>query len=301
MKSNPHGFTPHMMSMMGKNIFDYHKAYIPQPTLIDKPDMRNRGGLLHNNVGDNLMNEYVSEYTVHINSADRDYSAFYNPFNFTVTYGGIGQTVEKRFRSDGTFERIMCSGQPKPKIARSFKNVKYVKLNHVIVPKTNVIEKITGTDDEIEYSLGDTSTELSMNFKYLVLKIKDIGNNRVLSTNESVDDDSFILYPDKIMGANHWMWLPTVSARVFPNSALANIDKMIFELQDDEGNLLFVMDADDNRLNTKTIYDGLVEDREEGDPVLLNFHRIHKAMQIDIEITIGVVENEYNTHTKFSS
>ena len=126
MSSNPYDFTgvtPHMMSMMGRNMHDYRKAYAPQTTLIDKTDMKNRGGMLHNNVGENMMNEYVTEYTIHINSADRDYSAFYNPFNFIVTYGGIGQTVEKRFKPDGTFKKTTCSGQPKPKISRSFKNV----------------------------------------------------------------------------------------------------------------------------------------------------------------------------------
>lgn len=295
--SYPNGIPPQIFATMTGN--NYNHAYMKGTTIIDKHDTKYKGGLIHDNVSDILMAEHIVEYTIHVNSADRDYSTYSNPFNFTVIFGGIGQTIGKKFKPNGTFEQTVYAGQPKPKITRKFKNIKYIKLNHVIVPKTNIIEKISGTDDEYEYSFGDVDTELASNYKYLILKIKDLGNNKVLSTNDFITDDCYILYPDKVMGLNHYMWLPTATSRIFQNSNLISIDRLVFELMDDEGNLLFVLDSDGNRVNTKNLLNTFIESKEEGDPILKCVQKIHKVMQIDLELTFGIVENELATNVKY--
>ena len=295
------GFSPHSKMEMKHSRSKFSDAYRPNTTQLGKVDMNYRGGVIHNNLGERLISEHLSEYTIHINSSDRDYGAFPNMFNFYVTFGGIGRTKDKKFKPDGTYTETIYEGQPTPKIARKFKNIKYIKLNHVILPKTTVVDKITGSDGLPEYALGDSYTDICSNYKYLMLKIKNIGNNKVFSTNDQVDEDTFILYPDRMMGSQHYMWLPTITSRVFSNSSLANVDKLTFELLDDEGELLFVLDTDGSRFNTKTVLAEMETDRDETDPVLINFKRIHKMMQMDIELTFGVIEGELNTDIKFSS
>lgn len=279
---------------------NFNEVFLQNNNIIDTPNFINNGNLIHNNIDRHLLNEYISEYTIHIDSLNRNFDVFSNPFNFTVTFGGIGQTINKRIHNNGNIESTLCSGQPDPKISRKFKNVKYIKLNHVILPRTNLIELITGLDDNIEYSLGDSTSDL-INYKYLILKIKNLGNNRLFSTNDAIDFDCYILHPDKILGSNNYMWLPTQPIRVFQNSSLSNLDKMIFELQDDEGHLLYVIDASGNVLFTNSILNNLIDTKIATDPILLNFKRIHKIMQMEMELTIGVVENELNTNTKYES
>lgn len=296
------GHSQQSMTQSKQNVYNYNTAYTPNTTILDKQDYKNKKEILHNNLNDNLLLENITHYTVHINSSDRNYTNYPNPFNFTVIYGGMGKTIDKYFKSDGTLVTTIYDGQPDPKISRKFKNVKSIKLDHVIMPNTNVIEKIVGTDSKTEYSWGDADTNISANSRYIIFKIKDIGNNKIYSTNANITDDCFILYPDQAMGPKHTLWIQSNDeALIYYDTALTNIDKMIFEVIDDQGNIIAVIDGSDNKLNTKTIYDDLVATRTSTDPILKTFTRIHKGMQIDIQITIGVAENLLNTDKNYEN
>jgi len=79
--------------------------------------------------------EAVYEYIVYINSADRDCYKFPNPFNYRVEFGASNQTTNAY-------------------IARYFKNIKYMHLKSVILPRryavvnrpTNIINNNTNPD-----------------------------------------------------------------------------------------------------------------------------------------------------------
>jgi hypothetical protein len=256
--------------------------------MINRVDFRNPGNLIHNNLGDNIQAERISEYTIWIDGNDRSKNIFKNPFCFITSFGGINTSTSK-----GTY------GTPGPFLQKKFKNVKYIKLNYAIIPRTNIID-ISGISPNFEYTLGNNDTNLDSD-KFLILRIKEIKNNKMLSTNDNVIDDCFILYPDRLMGTNHSMWIPTNDSRVYPNSSLFNLDRMTISIEDSGGNQLEVLDDSGNTLDVPNLLTTLTENKTSNDPILINFKNIEKALQINIELIIGVVELEMNTLTNFPS
>jgi len=71
--------------------------------------------LLHNNVSKNVYAETLQEYTIVIDSADRDIAKYPNPFSYRVKFNGLPGTSDAN-------------------IMRSFDYVKYVKLDTGIIP-----------------------------------------------------------------------------------------------------------------------------------------------------------------------
>jgi hypothetical protein len=286
---------PQGFSQMRSGTNNFNQAFNPHKTLIDRIDFKNNGGLLHNNIGDIVYTEKISEALVYIDGEDRAKTNFPNPFNFTVTFGGVGTSTDTKLVGN-TFVKTIYEGTPKPIIGRKFKNVKYIRLNHVIIPRTNVIAK-TGNPNDPEYSLASTDTNLDA-YKFLVLRIKELDNNKVFATNSIIGDDCFILYPDRTMGAAHSMWIPTNGNRVYSNASLFNLKRMTIELADDEGNLLEAIDTDNNKLNMNDILTNLINTKSSTDPIRVAFAKIEKIIRIHLDFTIGYVECEQNTNTK---
>lgn len=289
------GMTPQGLSHMRSGMNNFNQAFVPQKTLIDRMDFRNNGGLLHNNIGDTVYTEKISESTIYIDGEDRAKTNFPNPFKFTVTFGGVGTSTETKL-VNGKFVKSTYEGTPKPVIRREFKNVKYIRLNHVIIPRTNVVEK-SGNPDDPEYALASTDNNLDA-YKFLVLKIKELDNNKVFATNSIIGDDCFMLYPDRTMGTNHSMWIPTNGNRIYSNASLFNLKRMSIELTDDEGNLLEAVDTDGNKLNMYDILTDLIDTKSSSDPILVAFRKIEKIIRIHLDFTVGYVECEQNTNTK---
>jgi hypothetical protein len=105
--------------------------FIPSRQLINKPDYRNTGELVHNNLKDNILSTHLIENKIYIDSGDRDQSIYTNPFNFTVYLkpDGASRIVNKR-----TGEIELIQGTPKPYLPYNFKNVKYVQIDKIILP-----------------------------------------------------------------------------------------------------------------------------------------------------------------------
>lgn len=294
---NYNNITPQMMAMMRSGMNNFQQAFIPHQTLIDRPDLRNRGQILHNNIGDLMLTEHLTEYHIHVDSADRNTSVYNNPFNFTLIFGGIGTSIERKFGHNSYSEKTY-TGAPQPFLSQKFKNIKYVKLETIVLPKTNTIN--VSDDPDPTYTIGDADTDLTT-YRYLLLRIKELKSPRVLSTNSAITEDCFILYPDTIMGTNACKWIPTIPFRIYKNSILHNLERLTFELLDDEGNLLFSVDQDGNRLDMARILADLEDNKDPDDPILVNFTKLYKMMRMTISFTLGVVESEMNTNTKYES
>lgn len=259
---------------------NYSEAYAQNHTQIGKMDFKNKCNIMHNNIGDTIMTEKITEYNIHIDSSSRDMDYYTNPFSFTVAFGS----------------------EPHPRIDRKFMNVKYIKIHGVILPKTNVIE-IGGTVENPTYELSDSLNYLTNN-KFLVLKIKELKNNKIFSTNQFIGDDSIILYYDTDKGLYNTMWYPSVDSRVFPNSLLRNLNKLTIQITDDDGDQLNIFDQNGKVINIKSIINKMTDEinKEERDPTdnsYLSILKINKVINMSLEITLGVVESELNTNVKF--
>lgn len=289
---------------INNNINNFNSAFQVNTPFIEKMDFRNKNNLLHNNINENLLVEQVIEYNLNIDSKDRSISAYPNPFDFTVTFGGHGSVVENKTfikktpinlgavnESKYENKKIVYEGTPGPIINKRFKNVKYLRLDYLILPRTNVIKKNDNSllssefiDDCISYEDKD---KLTYKYKYLILRINEIKSDKILGTNRNLENDTFILYPDKLMGRNHIMWLPTSGSRNYKNSNLENITRLTFEILSPKGETLCIYDEDGNKISLLSETDETIKEC------------IEEHMQINLSIIMGVVENELNTNTKF--
>jgi len=306
---NPFGnFNPMTSNNLNSNgMNNFNNAYNVNQPMVEKMDYKNRNNLIHNNVQESTMLEQIIEYFIGIESTDRTLSVYPNPFNFVVTFGGHAQIkesktfVKKNTNTCGTMneskyttKKITYDGTPGPIIDRKFKNIKYIKLDYLIIPKTNVID-MSGSELDISgsacnnYCLSDELKDrFTFKYKYLIAKIYELRSDKILGTNKAIASDTFILFPDKIMGCSHILWYPiSTGVRTFKNSNLENLNKLTIEILDPKGNVINVIDKFNNELNVNNI------DNEE------LYNCVNDNLQITVGLIFGVVENEVNTNTNF--
>jgi hypothetical protein len=300
--------TNNMPQNSGPN--NFNKGFVINQPMIEKMDYRNKNNLLQNNVNEDTLLEQVIEYYINIDSVDRSLVAYPNPFKFTLTFGGMGPVAErktfvkKNFNIVGTVnaskyesKKINYEGTPGPIINREFKNVKYLRIDYLILPKTNIVEitdpteisnSFSGSCPPEEYCLSSKDKDkIAFKYKYLILRINEIRSDKILGTNKNIENDCFILYPDKILGAHHIMWLPTSGTRSYKNSLLDNIKKLTFEILTPKGEQIYIFDSDGKVINPT----------DESNKCL--YECVNDNIQVNLALVFGVVENELNTNTKF--
>jgi hypothetical protein len=267
------------LNQMKMNSYNFNQSFQQNTPIIDKFDFKNTKKTLHNNIDESVFAEAITEYQLFMDSNDRSLTAYQNPFKFSVIFAPSSRQ---------TINGITYDSTPNPVISRKFKNIKYIKLDFIILPKTFKVVK--------EGNIFDTATTTDItNLRYVVLKVKEITNNHVFSTN-NLSDCSFILYPDRDMGDNAKMWLSTCASRVFPNSLLGNLDRMTLEIYDDSNNLLEPIDQDNNKILFSQLENNTANLPTEA---LDSLRILNKKMGINVSFVLGVLESEINTMTKY--
>ncbi len=141
------------MSIQLPNYTNFDTAFNPQKSVPYNGNTRgnftnnkfvNNNDVLHNNLRDNLLNEEVREYSVIIDSKDRNYQVYTNPFQYEVKFKPLSKSREQRGSNYVTYE------EPAPVINDSFKNVKYIKLEMAILPIYTDIKRVIKTDEDGE-------------------------------------------------------------------------------------------------------------------------------------------------------
>jgi hypothetical protein len=285
-----------------RNNFNYSESYKKNENLIERPNFANDGSLLHNNVKNKVQNEYLNEYVINIESKDRSIDSYPNPCKFTVVFGGGGSNqIRKKVitKQNGvqvdSYENISFSNETGPIINRRFKNVKFVKLDYVILPKTFAVTQ----DPSGNYSLSTNPLYMNDRYKYLILKIRELNSNRTLSTNNVIGNDGILIYQDKYLGGSeNTLWRAAHGIRFFQDSRLVNINKLTISILDPFGNQLFVFnDATGKEINMKDIY----ETQDETNIDVLSERSLYDYLQITFSFIVGLIENEINTDTKFEN
>lgn len=280
---NPYSFQQYQNQQMGR----IHQVFAQNTPLISKMNFENQNNMLHNNVSQRVLNEYVTEYGAMLDSYDRNRDAFQSPFNMRVTFGN--------------------KSYPEPKMERAYENVKYITLNSVILPRSLAIDTSHGPDlyptgsllagtDVVQSS--DIMTQLS-NHSFLILDINEIGNSNIIGTSRKHQRDKITLYYDCDLGIDSGLWKPVHGTIVYPNSGLFNLEKMTLVLCDEYGNELQLYDELGNNLFGVQIdgkdYNTYVRDNMS----LSSVKHTDRVTQVIYNFTIGVVENEISTETKF--
>ena len=156
-----------------------------------------------------------------------------------------------------------------PYITRSFVNVKFLRLDNVVLPRFNKViinytwnyctscygpdcdscfvsqnSNISITDDyqrvkaemlkNDRYIPDDNHLGPLFTDRFVQIGIKEIENNQNLSTNQ-INESSFTIFPDKYMGLLYWRGSPYYAVKIFKDSLLGNINKLSFEFYDSYG------------------------------------------------------------------
>ena len=281
----PYGSGQYTMAMLNNNQSNFNRAYIPNRNEVPQRDVRNKNELIHNNLNDNVVNEIISEYVVHIDGADRDTTIYPNPFNFTVSLGGAGSN---------TVNGVVCQGVPNPRIDRNFKNIKQIKIKYVMLPKNYKYLLETDASGYRTYT-PDTNPTILGNYRYLILRIKELETNKTFSTNDNYKTDSFILYKDtSYSDAVNELWIATQPTIIYYNTNLKNLSKLTIEILDPSGNQLYL------KSNVASVISNISNtDINNPDSTQTNFATYNWTANVGMEIILSICENDMNIQKNY--
>jgi hypothetical protein len=269
--------------------------------LIDRPDNTNKGMLLHNNIHEKIMVERVVDYRIQISSIDRDINRFPNMFDIKVSLGNTNF---------------------KPHIEKSFSNIKYITLNHVILPRTLAIDttNINLTSNPPVYDIYPSGSLTKPPYatkpstilhdleqhSFLTLKIKELNTDNCLGTNPLLDRDTFMIFQEKKFG-DTWIWKPKRATIVYPNSLLGNLNQLSLCIVDELGRKINMYDTRGSDIMTNKILEtGNGPDSCNYNTFATKYQSLsdmtaytYSTSQLIYDFTFGVIENEMNTVTNF--
>jgi len=274
-------------------MFKLSESFSPSMKIIDKTDFKNRGNVVHDNIGTNLLLENLVDHIFEINSVDHDaytytsfdskkVSPYNNPFNFVVSFGGL----------------------IRPAIPMKPNNIKYVRIDNVIMPKTNVI--VMDNADPLYCTMSTATTNLLENQKMLILKIVELKSNRKHFTGTMINDESFVMMVDRLMGLENAYWTASHKLITYPNSCLGNINRLSLKLYNQYNaelnvvtNLGDILNLEQTIATQKFMYGGVesaIANPVTNIPIL---QTTMGKMQTIYEVTFGIIDNELNTEPKF--
>lgn len=278
----------------------FDKAFAQHDPIIERMNYTNQNNLIHNNVAPIVLDENIVEYRLFIDSVDRDIQTYPNPFNFTVHFnglarGGVRTEIQKYGKTVAVNEYF--PGTPGPLINKEFKNVKYIRLESIVLPQ---FAKYTQSDqehgkfipDEEHYLPDDRFIALVINEltdESLYLSTGDSGNNRIdhITKNNIIPPKPFeYIFPDNRLGRKYYTGKTYGSAsRIYQKPLLGNIKKLTLQLYDSYGNLLS--------------YDHINKHVDKTVDITDIRHPLNKNIQVNYTFVIGVVESMINTNVKY--
>jgi len=239
-----------------QGLFNFESAYAEHKPIIERPNYKNPNRLLHNNIGKFVLAEQIREYRINITSADRNSTTYPNQFNFKTSFGGITNA---------------------PIIPRVFKNVKYIKLDEVRLPKAFHIEDSGGGN-----WIVSTGTDYQfINEMYIIVKIPEIGRSNVYGTRSSLSDNSFVLIYDKVLGNYFNVYLTSNNVYTYPDDGLIDINNMTIQLMNMDG----------------TIYE--INDKSTSVAITDVRNPMYSKLQIGLSFVIGCMTNEIDTDATY--
>lgn len=268
-------------------------GYDPK-TVFNNHNFINKNNILHNNLSNILLNEEIREYSVMIDSKDRNYQVYPNPFNYEVKFRPLPKTREK---INGKY---IVHEEPAPTINDNFTNVRYIKLEEAILPFFTKIKMVQekNMDDEINDTWKvDTSQPLTDDM-YVVLSLGEYSDVNYKSTNDVLSDSFAIIYFDCKANNTHYFGFTSNGIKIFPIDQLAKIDRLKVSFMDAYGQSL---NCEHVNKNIKTNMICTCEDPDGDDDTDCFkhnlFHPLNPIFQHHLHFKIGVVEPRLNKLT----
>lgn len=264
------------------NFASFTGGYNQPDPLIDRPLYRNNGKLLHNNVKEEMINEKIVEYKLFIDSLDRNVEKYPDPLNFTIHFGS---ETTSRIHNRRTGETTYITDEKGPSISRTFRNVKYVRVDHLMIPRHTTIVKLNAGGYAFESSsLTDD--------RYILVNVPELESTTTYGSNRFLGN-SFVTLVDRTINDFYFIGYVQLS-RIFEEDTLGNLNKITFKLLKANGeNIKYkIVDESGNELNEKLDTDPSTVDS-------IN-NALNNKIQIFLSLTVGVVENHVGTDIKYS-
>jgi hypothetical protein len=245
----------------------------------------NNNDLLHNNLHSILLYETVQEYSVFIDSKDRNYQVYPDPFRYKVTFHPLNKTIEYQ---NGI---KIVNEIPNPVINDNFVNVRYIKLEQAVLPFYHKIKlkKEKDCNGEIVKSyVVDTTQPLTDNL-YTVLSVGRYSESNYKSTNDVLSDNFAIIYYNTKINDTHFLGKNNNGIKIFPADNLGVIDYLDISFMNPYGKLLKCEHV------KKEIHSNMICecDEEYEDPHCFKhnlFHPLNPIFQNHLHFKIGVLE-----------
>ena len=320
--SNVSGQNPTIRTPQYTGFNHAFKPLLPEPHLpfqgkqpkamFDNHGFVNDNTLLQNNLYNELLTQEIKEFSVLIDSKDRNYQVYPNPFHYNVTFAPLPTS-----RTHGS-EKSLVYEDPNPTISLGFENVRYIKLQEVILPIYNKTRRYSkkmpdldsrGLPHFVTEEVIDTNHPLTENL-YTVMVIEEYKDINTKSTNDVLSDSFATIYFDETINDSHFMGSTSNGLKVFPPDNLGKIDKLRIRFLDPYGNQLTCPHLDKNiksGMICTCINDPIVDDdstERYSDSTLepeINtcfkhnlHHPLNPLFQNHIQLKVGVVEPYLN-------
>jgi hypothetical protein len=251
----------------------------------------NQNDIRHNNLDTNLLNRTIKEYSIIIDSKDRNYQVYEDPFCYDVKFTS---TPTKREIING---KSVIIEDPAPTIGGSFKNVKYIKLQEMILPfYTGVRYEIEESEDGEKKGDWKVNVDkpLTDNF-YVVLTLGDYPSDSFKSTNDLLSESFAVIYFDSRMNNTHYFGFTANGNKVYPDDHLGKIDRLRINFMDPYGNPIRCEHLD-KRIQSNMecrCEDPTGDDNTDCFKHNL-FHPLNPIFQHHLHFKVGVVESNLN-------
>jgi hypothetical protein len=282
--------------MMGKQ-GNFHTAFNTLPTIqtngydpkgiFDNHNFINKNNIRHNNLSNILLNEEIREYSVMIDSKDRNYQVYPDPFTYEVKFHPLPKTKEKINGKYVVYE------EPAPTINDNFTNVRYIKLEEVVLPyftKVKTVQEKNDDDEIVDTWKVDTSQPLTDDM-YVVLSLGEYSDENYKSTNDVLSNSFAIIYFDSKLNNTHYFGCTANGVKIFPADQLAKIDKLKISFMDAYGQPITCKHVDKNIKSNMVCTCEDPNGDEDTDCFKHNlFHPLNPIFQHHLHFKVGVVE-----------
>jgi len=260
---------------------NFYNSFKPNETQIYMRNFTNKNDILYNNLEKNILDQQIQEYIIQIDSKDRDTKIYPNPFDMKVSFNPIGDTYDKS--TNTTYK-----GTPKPTIPLDFSNVKYIKLENIILPR-NCYVTFDKDSNELIY---DPNRKLE-DQRFLLLNIDEINSNTTFGTNDNINRSFGTIFCEKIISREHFIGHSYGCIKVFKNTELENIKTWTIKITDCSGNI--ISPHIDINCNTPN-YCICNNKNYDTTKCICNYklHPLNKEFQVYMLFKIGVLCNDLN-------
>lgn len=248
----------------------------------------NKNEIIHNNLSSILLNEEIREYSVMIDSKDRNYQVYPDAFHYEVKFNPLPKTREKVNGKTVTYE------EPSPTINDNFTNVRYIKLEEVLLPlyyKVKQKIEIDEDGDETKKWVVDTNKKLNDNL-YIILSLgSEYSDENHRSTNDVLSSSFSTIYYDCLANSTHYFGYTANGIKIFPQDQLGKIDRLRITFIDAYGNPIRIPHVNKKILSNTECNCNDPEGDEDTDCFKHNlFHPLNPIFQHHLQFKIGVVE-----------